>query len=228
MTCVWDSLVAGLRRLSFFPEGIGPLEFARHVQAQNRKLGHREVLVNGDPLRSSEVDECYSWIRDMDVSGNGYLCSSHDPLLIFTSSLFRVRIIHTFLGHRHDFVPTAPIRGTITLSSSSGHMSLTSVAAERADQLVCRRRPIATATSAPIRDIGAKARSSTTVSRARPSPRALQRSVAAPARVEAKQVQLALRVLVRKPKAVTIRATPIFSVDNLRAASFRTHRPAQG
>lgn len=209
MTCVWDSLLAGVRRLHVFERTMDSLEFARYVQTRNAKIGHHDVLVDGRQLRASEIEECFCWIRDMNVSENGYLCSAHDPLLIFTSVLFRVRILHTFLGHQHDFAPSMSIAGTISLNSSNSHMRLVSAELEN---ITKRQSSISSATSMTL------------YSQVRCADNAVSREShveATSTKVVLKTIEPAVRVRVQQ---IQVSATPIFSLNQLRDASFRSLR----
>jgi hypothetical protein len=138
MTCVWDSLIAGLRRLGQLHE-VQPAGFVRYLQDRNRKLSASEVTVNGASLKPSELSECFEWIRNMVFSYDGYYCSPHDPLLIWVACLFKVAIEHTFLSHTHRITPRVATAGTLFLNSTRGHMSL--VRANSSSESVQRSGP---------------------------------------------------------------------------------------
>jgi hypothetical protein len=120
---VWDSLIAGLRKLGQLHE-IQPAGFVQYLKDRNRKLSASEYTVNGTPPKPSELEECFEWIRNMVFSYDGYYCSPHDPLIIWVVCLFKVAIEHTFLGHTHRIAPRVATAGTIFLNSTRGHMSL--------------------------------------------------------------------------------------------------------
>jgi len=132
MTCVFDSLLrkiplASYRRvgLSQKPSSIQELLNILKDTTQNR-LPDRSIAsisVNGEHPSFRQVAEIREAIRVTEISSNGYLMSTFDPLYIVVCVVFGVNIRHTWrpferAGSRQSYVVN--YRYTTISSSSSG------------------------------------------------------------------------------------------------------------
>lgn len=132
MTCVWQALMRSIRKDEVTERNIGrfrnPRELVQCLKRKNVKTSN--VVWQGQPLRTQELNENYEWIKDYNVSGiqRGHLTSACCPFQLLTCQLLQVRIDHhmRYRGrvHRITIKPKhlAP-RYTITLHSANGHMT---------------------------------------------------------------------------------------------------------
>lgn len=130
MTCVWNSLIAGLR-----DEDLTRVLGVRKAQAQVhphlfveglKKVNRPTMGVRwqGGLLTSKELKENKEWIDNYNVAGiqNGHLTSSSDPFMHLVAEVFQVSIRHNYRGHEIRFDPARP-QYVVRVSSSHGHMS---------------------------------------------------------------------------------------------------------
>lgn len=130
MTCVWNSLIAGLRdedmrrvlSVNKSQAQAQPHLFVDGLKRVNRPTPN--VRWQGQPLTSQELKENTEWIRDYNAAGigGGHLTSSSDPFMHLVSEVFGVSIRHNYQGHEIRFDPPQP-KYTVRVCSSRGHMS---------------------------------------------------------------------------------------------------------
>ncbi len=130
MTCVWDSLIAGVRdadmqrvlALSKHQAQTRPELFVGALKRHNRPTPG--VRWQGTTLRAQEISENQEWIRDYNTGGirGGHDTSASDPFFYLISDLFGVSIQHTYRGHTIRFEPPNTPRYTIQVCSNTGHM----------------------------------------------------------------------------------------------------------
>lgn len=96
MTCVWKGLIEGLMCYNLIISRIKPFNFATNIKERNTKTTN--VLINGVHLNEKELDENYVAIENLKLNniGNGYMCSSSDPLLALVCQLYKINIVHIF------------------------------------------------------------------------------------------------------------------------------------
>lgn len=131
MTCVWDSLIAGVRdadmqrvlSLNKQQARARPEMFVQALKQRNRPTPG--VRWQGASLREQEMKENQEWIRDYNVHGirGGHDTSASDPFFYLVSDLFGVEIQHTYRGHHIRFDPPGTSRYAIRVCSNSGHMN---------------------------------------------------------------------------------------------------------
>lgn len=138
MTCVWNSLLAGLTRA-------GDQE-ARHTNAtsfvswlKDKNVRVADVTVNGATLRPTEVEENFQAVEALreDALHHGYLTSASDPVFILVCHLCRVHIRCLLDGHTIVYGLRAASERAgasapdasheIVLRSTRSHMSFVSV-----------------------------------------------------------------------------------------------------
>ena len=119
MTCVWDSLVAGLRGLPDAPAS--PAQLLLAVQTNNAPP--RNVTRNNTPFTERQCAEVFDAISVTKISASGYDCAACDPLLAAVCQLYTVNINHNFGGACMRYAVPQP-RRTFALTSSTSHMSL--------------------------------------------------------------------------------------------------------
>ena len=130
MTCVWDSLIAGVRdadmqrvlSLSKRQAQTRPEMFVEALKRHNRPTPH--VRWQGTHLREQELKENQEWVRDYNVGAirGGHDTSASDPFFYLVSDLFGVEIQHAYRGHNIRFEPQT-VRYAIRVCSNSGHMN---------------------------------------------------------------------------------------------------------
>ena len=130
MTCVWDSLIAGINKSDmcsvFSLEKshfvIRPEKFVSALKLLNRPTPN--VKWQCDVLREQELNENQEWVKNYNVSciGNGHDTGTSDPFFFLICELFNISILHNYRGHeiRYDY-PTP--RYIVRICSNSGHMN---------------------------------------------------------------------------------------------------------
>ena len=121
MTCVWDGIITALRAFGLRP--MSAQTFAEKIKARNRVV--ENVRVNGRDLSPSERIENYMAIRGLNpaTTGDGYDCSTSDPLLILVASVFMLDIHHDYAGVKIMYTYHGRgNRGAIHLRSDRGHL----------------------------------------------------------------------------------------------------------
>ena len=131
MTCVWDSLIAGINEtdmrcvlsLEKSQTQARPEKFVAALKHLNRPTPN--VLWQGTALREQELKENQEWIHDYNVCAinNGHDTGTSDPFFYLICELFNISIRHKYRGHeiRYDHPST---RYTIRVCSNSGHMNV--------------------------------------------------------------------------------------------------------
>lgn len=123
MSCVWDSLLTGLRKgkikLNFKTD---PVKLIMYLKENNQIT--KNITVNNEKLTTKQLEENKEAIKELNkkVASNGYWCSTCDPVLILFCEIFRVSIIHTYLSSTIKYYHSSP-KFTICLSSNKGHMT---------------------------------------------------------------------------------------------------------
>lgn len=127
MSCVWNSLLTGLRKggdkTKFISDPVGLITY---LKENNKKT--KLITVNDGELTEKQLEENKEAIKELNKKSvnKGYWCSTCDPVLILFCELFQVSILHTYLNtiikHNHS----SP-RFTICLSSNKGHMTFSKI-----------------------------------------------------------------------------------------------------
>lgn len=114
MTCVWDSIISGLRDLfqkadngSGLIDIISPIlnqsEFIKFCEKNSEYMisAYQSILINDNPVTSSEVNACIKRIKELDLidKQNGYNVGVPDSFLLFICIFFRINIIHDGQAH---------------------------------------------------------------------------------------------------------------------------------
>ena len=131
MTCVWDSLIAGINNsdmhcvLSLEKSHFAarPEKFVNALKHLNRPTPN--VRWQGSTLREQELNENQVWIQDYNVCaiGNGHDTGTSDPFFFLICELFNISIRHKYRGHEIRYDHPTP-RYTIRVCSNSGHMNV--------------------------------------------------------------------------------------------------------
>jgi hypothetical protein len=121
MTCVWDSILKALK----FETKVTPSRFCGYLILHNCLTP--DVTVNDEKITSKQLEENFMHISALDPEqiGEGYLCSTFDPLLILVCQLFKTAIVHNYL-RKHQIIYRSSkntTNKTITLNSDKGHMT---------------------------------------------------------------------------------------------------------
>lgn len=116
MTCFWDSVIHGLH----IEKEFSPSTFISYLKSNNRKTSN--VLINQTSLREQEKKENYEAIQELKL-GNGYWCSTADPVLCLVAELKNIKIRHDLNGTTTMY-ETRSAEKVLHLSSSSSHCSL--------------------------------------------------------------------------------------------------------
>lgn len=130
MTCFWQGLLHGVTNHqieSNFKLNLGSIYdliqlFKRHNQPVT------DVKWNSQSISHQQLEENYRFIQDYDSSqiSNGHLCSICDGFLLLTCQLFKVNIVHKYLGRNMNYThPNASY--TIRFESDQGHFWFVSV-----------------------------------------------------------------------------------------------------
>ena len=130
MTCVWDSIIAGVRdtdmqrvlTLSKQQAQARPELFVSALKHRNRPTP--DVRWQGTTLRKQELLENQEWVHNYNIAGirGGHDTSASDPFFYLISDLFGVAIQHTYRGNTIRFEPPSAPHYTIQICSNSGHM----------------------------------------------------------------------------------------------------------
>jgi len=104
MTCVWDSIIQSLNhdeKEYIFPGGsnISAMGLVEFFQKNNVETNN--VVVNGEKVSKKQIEENIEWIKCINKNclGNGYDCSTFDPVLILLCELLKVDIEHKYLNN---------------------------------------------------------------------------------------------------------------------------------
>jgi hypothetical protein len=114
MTCVWDSIISALSDLfrkadngSGLIDIISPIfnqsDFIKFCEKHSEymKSTYTSILINNNPVTSSEVDAYIKRIKELDQidKQNGYNVGVPDSFLLFICIFFRINIIHEGQAH---------------------------------------------------------------------------------------------------------------------------------
>jgi hypothetical protein len=119
--CVWNALLSGVIGLA---HGTDLRSHAALLCYVKRKCTHEAmatVKVNGEALTPQLCRELTTAVAGVHI-GDGYDCSSCDPLLVATCCAFSVDIDHEYLGMGLEYTVESPVR-IVSLRSSAGHMA---------------------------------------------------------------------------------------------------------
>ena len=131
MTCVWDSLMRGIRSEDW-NERIGVnREQARHrpelfVDALKRlNRPTPRVSWQGEFPSEQQQRENVEWVRDYRTVGirGGHMTSAADPFFYLLSDVLQASIVHRHRQYTMRFEPAAASRYEICVRSDGGHMS---------------------------------------------------------------------------------------------------------
>ena len=126
MTCVWDSLIRGIREDEVTRRVIGkyagPREFVCLLKKANCIT--TGVRWQAEELSEKQLEENFEWVRDYDVGGiaNGHLTSAADPFILLICHVLQVEVSMSINGSRLRMLPAGPPRYTIALRAVGGHM----------------------------------------------------------------------------------------------------------
>lgn len=125
MTCVWDSIIAGIHNdifAPFFPKKPTPLQFVEFLKSKNKKTN---IKVNDIELTEKEKEENFEAISIFNQNniGGGYDCSTCDPFMLLICEIFQCSITHKYLNVDIKYETENP-KFRIYVYSSRGHMSL--------------------------------------------------------------------------------------------------------
>ncbi len=125
MTCFWDGIMRSLDISDFYFIGIccKPLtarQLALFFIKHNRITS--DVKCNGIPLTLSQLQENFVAINEIDVEklGEGYLCSTQDPILCLLVYLFKIEVQHDYNGVLITYSCNLP-RKTVRYKSDINH-----------------------------------------------------------------------------------------------------------
>lgn len=123
MTCFWDGILRGLYEAKKLDNIPTIQNFIQFLKDHNERTP--TILHNCDNLRSKLIDENIVAIQNINpiAIGQGYDCSSCDPVLILISHLFETNIHHLYCNNMISY--TNPRASTVLkFSSSTSHFSL--------------------------------------------------------------------------------------------------------
>lgn len=125
MTCVWQSILHGIREDADADAFLGGRRSPRDlVEAlKGRNAATPDVKWQGETLSEQAQRENQEWIRDYDVGGigGGHLVSMADPFMLLLCQVLRVEIVHNG-AHGSVRMGVDNPRYAIRLSSDGGHM----------------------------------------------------------------------------------------------------------
>jgi len=127
MSCVWNSLLTGLRRGEIKHDfKARPIELIMHLKENNKLTEH--ITVNEEEPTEKQLEENKEAIKELNkkIVSTGYWCSTCDPVLILFCEIFSVNINHTYLSSVIKYNHSAP-KFTICLSSNKGHMTFSKI-----------------------------------------------------------------------------------------------------
>lgn len=125
MTCVPDGIIQSLNSDDFIKinlsKNINAVTFMEKIKEHNRLTSH--VKVQNKALTEQEMNENMERIKEINTANlnNGYLCSSHEPLLILICELFEVDIKMNFNGSTVLYQNSNKTRKVINYMCSRSH-----------------------------------------------------------------------------------------------------------
>ena len=132
MTCVWNSLIAGIPNEIFQDLKLGkcrnkkrratPEQFVTYLKNKATKIS--SVKINDEGLSQKQVEENYEHVKNFDTNSihKGYYCSACDPFLILVCGLFNCSINHHYLDTVINYEHQNP-KFRIAIRNDYGHMS---------------------------------------------------------------------------------------------------------
>ena len=128
MTCFWDGLMKGL----------GPIMGQRRAREQLiqdcrkvRSFGDVRVLENNRliPISKRMTQEFIDHMAELKINQiqNGYWCSTCDPFLAAVSQIYRIDIVHKYLGTTLLY-NNVKAKKRMIVSSNRGHFQCIQVA----------------------------------------------------------------------------------------------------
>ena len=104
MTCVWDAIIQSLNnnekeKIFSAGKGINAIGLVEYFQENN--IETTNVEVNGEKISKKQMYENIERIKCINKNclGNGYDCSTFDPILILLSELLKIDIEHKYLNN---------------------------------------------------------------------------------------------------------------------------------
>lgn len=142
MTCFWDGIIAAIDHDMFmmtFETHIEPLDPKQKIDniknfielLKERAILTKNVKWNNSKLTEQQLEENLLAIRNYNIDNinDGYDCSICDPFLLLVCELFKVDIIHNFIGndliYEYD-VKQNTNKKIIKFASNHGHFWLCS------------------------------------------------------------------------------------------------------
>ena len=125
MTCVPDGIIQSLTSEEFekinLKKPISARSFMKAIKEHNKPTVN--VMVQDKILTQKELNENVNRIREIDLNNlnNGYLCSSHEPLLNLICELFEVDINMNFNGSQVKYRNISNSTRVIDYSCSKTH-----------------------------------------------------------------------------------------------------------
>lgn len=107
MTCFWDGIIQALKKNKLmsheilentaFKKSSNARTLVELVKEKNRTC--ESVNWNNEKLSGKQMEENIEHIKNIDVGtiGQGYLCSSCEPVLVLICELFQVDIEHRYV-----------------------------------------------------------------------------------------------------------------------------------
>ena len=104
MTCVWDAIIQSLNnnekeKIFSGGKGINAIGLVEYFQENN--IETTNVEVNGEKISKKQMSENIERINCINKNclGNGYDCSTFDPILILLCELLKIDIEHKYLNN---------------------------------------------------------------------------------------------------------------------------------
>ena len=130
MTCVWDSLMRGVRDedltgilgLRRSEARARPEAFVEALKRRNRLTP--DIKWQGETISGQQQRENLEWVRDYRTVGirGGHLTSAADPFFFLLSDLLSVSVMHRHMQHVIRYDHPRP-RYEICVRSDGGHMA---------------------------------------------------------------------------------------------------------
>ena len=119
MSCFWNAIIRETKQYQVDKPRNANQLIAFLKQNNTKCIG---VTWNSETLTDKFLDECFVSIQDMpDKAGNGYLCSSCEPVMILICYLFKLNINHSYCNNLMKYQINDSI-ATISFKSNKGHM----------------------------------------------------------------------------------------------------------
>lgn len=125
MTCVWDALRTKIRsddlRTILGLQAPTPRDLVMALKSRN--IATVGVRWQGKSITTTEMTENMKAIECHDINSisNGYDMSVCDPYLLLVCFLFKIRIVHQYLGTKIVYEPPVPPRYELQFANNQGH-----------------------------------------------------------------------------------------------------------